>query len=217
MNPPERPGRAAVAALLARDRGTLAVVAALALLAIVFVASSLRAPAVETFVPTPPDPTEVGEALVGPRTVTVDATGTGWRYFDFSHGSVVERPGPTGWDVAFERYRMIVNGGAGFAGRGGALTLAAPFDSVRVLPTEGYAGSTARGDSTNAVLADWYDYGWTSHLLTPKPITYAVRTADGRYAKLEMLGYYCAGAQPGCPTFRYVYQGGGGPDVAPAR
>jgi hypothetical protein len=46
-------------------------------------------------------------------------------------------------------------------------------------------------------------------VLTPKPHVWAVRTADGRYAKLEMLGYYCPGAQPGCPTFRYVYQGDG--------
>jgi len=38
---------------------------------------------------------------------------------------------------------------------------------------------------------------------------WAVRTADGRYAKLEMVGYYCPGARPGCPTFRYVYQGDG--------
>jgi hypothetical protein len=44
---------------------------------------------------------------------------------------------------------------------------------------------------------------------------WAVRTADGRYAKLEMVGYYCPGPQPGCPTFRYVYQGDGTTRVAP--
>ena len=44
-----------------------------------------------------------------------------------------------------------------------------------------------------------------------------VRTADGRYAKLEILGYYCPGAHPGCLTFRYVFQGDGTPLVgAPA-
>jgi hypothetical protein len=30
---------------------------------------------------------------------------------------------------------------------------------------------------------------------------------DGRYAALQILGYYCAEARPGCLTFRYVYQG----------
>jgi hypothetical protein len=46
-------------------------------------------------------------------------------------------------------------------------------------------------------------------VLSPKPHVWAVRTAYGRYAKLEMVGYYCAGARPGCPTFRYVYQSDG--------
>jgi hypothetical protein len=40
-----------------------------------------------------------------------------------------------------------------------------------------------------------------------------VRTTDGRYAKLEILGYYCPGGQPGCLTFRYVFQGDGSPSV----
>jgi hypothetical protein len=38
---------------------------------------------------------------------------------------------------------------------------------------------------------------------------WALRTADGRYVKFEILGYYCPGAQPGCLTIRYVYQGSG--------
>jgi hypothetical protein len=48
---------------------------------------------------------------------------------------------------------------------------------------------------------------------------YAVRTADGRFAKLQVISYYCTGAIPGCLTFRYVYQGAGGPrfETTPAR
>jgi hypothetical protein len=38
---------------------------------------------------------------------------------------------------------------------------------------------------------------------------YAIRTADGRYAKLEIVSYYCPGAVSGCLTFRYAYQGSG--------
>jgi hypothetical protein len=36
-----------------------------------------------------------------------------------------------------------------------------------------------------------------------------VRTADGRFAKMRILSYYCTGATPGCVTFEYVYQGSG--------
>ena len=152
--------------------------------------------------------------MAGPRTVTLDASSPDdWSYFDFSVGSVVAAPGPTEWDLAFRRFRIVSNGGVGFPGQAGALDLGeAPFDSLAAVPGEGYVTSSAR-DSTNAALERWYDYSWTSHVLVPKRRVYAVRTADGRYAKLQILGYYCEGARPGCVTFRYVYQGGGGTDV----
>ena len=119
-------------------------------------------------------------------------------------------PAPGEWDLAFQRFYIVANGGAGFAGRGGLLDLGpVPFDSVKVVPENGYVASEAGRDTTNAATAEWYDYSFTSHLLTPRPRTYAVRTADGRYAKLEVVGYYCPGARPGCLTFRYVYQGDG--------
>ena len=59
-------------------------------------------------------------------------------------------------------------------------------------------------------MAQWYDYSWTSHVLKPKPKVFAVRTADGRYGMFEILSYYCAAAQAGCTTIRYMYQGAGG-------
>ena len=34
----------------------------------------------------------------------------------------------------------------------------------------------------------------------------AARTTAGRFAKMQLLGYYCPGMVGGCPTFRYVYQ-----------
>ncbi len=179
---------------------------------------SFGRPGIETYAPTPPEAYEVGETLVGPVDYTVDATGTGaWRFFDFSRGSVVENPGPRDWDLAFRRFHIIVNGGPGFSGSGGILRLEeTDFEAVRELPEAAYVGTAARRDSVNAAIERWYAYGWTSHLLTPNPEVYAVRTADGRYAKVQLLGYYCPGARPGCPTFRYVYQGAGGRSLAPA-
>lgn len=187
----------------------------LVLVAVVFVGSSLRAPEMATYAPTNVLPVEVGAAMVGPRTVTIDAAGSErWRFFDFSRGSVVERLSPTGWDLAFRRFQIAVNGGAGFAGEGGAVDLGeVVFDSVRSVPVDGYVQATTAKDSVNAAVGRWYDYSWTSHVLTPKANVYAIRTADGRYAKLQIVGYYCEGAVAGCPTFRYVYQGAGGTDV----
>ena len=43
---------------------------------------------------------------------------------------------------------------------------------------------------------------------------YAVRTADGHYAKLEIMSYYCAVVGTACVTFRYAYQGDGSRTLA---
>ena len=190
------------------------VISGLAVAAVVMVATSLRRPEPPSFAPTVAEPEEVEEARVGPVTFTVDSSDPErWIFFDFSRGAVVEAPGPLGWDLAIRRFEIIANGGEGFQGVGGAADLGAvAFDSVRSAPAEGWAVTQARRDSVNEALSGWYDYGFASHLLTPKPRVYAVRTADGRYAKLEILSYYCPGALPGCLTFRYVYQGRGGTD-----
>ena len=185
--------------------------------AVVFVTATVGRPTdVEAFTPTPPDSVEVGARLWGPHTFTVDASDPErWRYFAFSRASVVEEPGPTEWDLAFRRFHVVANGGPGFAGDAGVLALGdVSFDSVTVVPGAGYVQAPSRADSTNAALERWYTYSWTSHLLSSRPTVYAVRTAAGRYAKLQMRGYYCEGARPGCVTFRFVYQGAGGTDVA---
>jgi hypothetical protein len=179
------------------------------------VATTLRAPDVPSYAPTVPAPEEVGARKVGPAVVTVDASdGDEWIYFDFSRGSVVESPTPKEWDLAFQRHRIIVNGGPGFAGEGGVRPLPSThLDSVDTVPDAAYVVNERERDSANPALERWYDYSWTSHVLDPKPVVYAVRTADGRFAKLQILGYYCPGARPGCLTLRYVYQGDGGVDV----
>lgn len=192
--------------------------------ALLLVVASLGRPELATFAPTPAAPAEVGDRLVGPVTYTVDARhAERWVHFDFSRGSVVDDPGPLEWDLAFRRFHVMVNGGPGFAGVGGVRALddaAGPvrLDEVRRAPAEGYESSDPRADSVAPPLARWYRYSWTSHLLTPEPRVYAVRTADGRHALFEVLGYYCAGAEPGCLTFRYRYQGSGAHtfDTSPA-
>jgi hypothetical protein len=186
----------------------------LALAAVVLVSLTLRQPSVVTYPPTPPAPKDVGAALVGPVLYTVDATSAEtWRHFSFGLGSVVDSA--TQWDLAFRRYQIIVNGGPGYGGQGGVLDLGArSFDEVRAVPATGYVPNETRGDPRNPAIASWYEYGFFSHVLKPKPHVWAVRTAAGRYAKLEILGYYCTGGQPGCLTFRYVYQGNGTAQLA---
>jgi hypothetical protein len=173
-------------------------------LAAVLVALTLRPAAVPMYAPTPPAPREAPRALVGPVLYTVDATAPeAWRHFSFRLGSVVEDT-TQGWDLAFRRYAIIAGPGGGILDLGEVR-----FDEVRTVPTEGYRVNEVAGDPRNPAIAGWYDYGFFSHVLSPKPHVWAVRTADGRYAKLEIVAYYCPGAHPGCLTFRYVFQGDG--------
>jgi hypothetical protein len=175
-----------------------------------FVAASVTRPVPPGFAPTPLEPRGRPALLAGPDTVTLDAREDDhWVRFDLGTRAVTAAGQP--WDVAFKRHRLIVNGGTGFHGTGGVVRLDRPFDSVTQAPPEGYTPSRVSpgGDSVNAVLDDWYRYGYLSHLLTPRPGTFVIRTHDGRYAKLAILDYYCPGAEPGCVTLVYTYQGDG--------
>ncbi|MGH7549496.1 MAG: HmuY family protein [Gemmatimonadota bacterium] len=190
-----------------------AIVAALLVGAVLFVAGSLDRPRPPEFAPSVTAPEEVGPRLAEPRLYTIDATREReWSYFDFSRGSRVDDPEPLGWDLAFRRNRIIVNGGEGFPGKAGVVDLGeVPFDRVAAAPPGGYQGTTAGRDSVQPALEEWYDYGFTSHVLEARPRVYAIRTADRRYVKLQVMSYYCPGARGGCVTFRYVYQGDGSP------
>jgi len=211
----KRPMRAA--GVWKTSRAAVVAGAALIAVATTLVALTLRQPTVPTYAPTPPVPREAERGLVGPVQYTVDATASDrWLYFSFRLGSVLEGAGPRDWDLAFRRYQIIANGGPGFEGTAGVLDLGqVSFDAVREVPETGYQVNETRGDPRNPAIAAWYRYGFFSHVLRPKPHVWAVRTADGRYAKLEIVGYYCPGARPGCLTFRYVYQADGSTLVGP--
>ncbi len=191
-------------------RPLLAAVAVLAVAA-ALVALTLRPPHVPTWAPTPPAPREAPRALVGPVVYTVDATAAaGWRAFVFRLGAVVEGPDARAADLLFRRYAIVAGPGAGILDLGEVR-----FDEVRTVPPAGYRANEGAAEPRNPAIAGWYRYGFFTHVLTPRPRVWAVRTADGRYAKLAILGYYCPGPEPGCLTFRYAYQGDGTTAVAP--
>lgn len=189
--------------------------AAFALFVVVLVVSSLARPQVDEFAPSLIQPVEIGDRSVGARLYTVDATAHDrWVYFDFSRGSTVDVATPRSleWDLAFQRHRVISNGGE--TNRVGAAAVAdlgrAAIESAVTIPDDGWVTDERPGDtSRNRLLEEWYDYSWTSHILRPAPRLYAIRTADGRYATLRFVGYYCPGGRPGCVSFVYRYRGDG--------
>lgn len=163
-----------------------------------------------------PEPMEVGEALTGEITYTINASSSEeWVYFDFSKGSTVEvsdRSSPD-WDIGFRRAVIISNSGKSNPnGVGGVAELAGvEFESVKEAPESGYKVDIRKSplETENPAIAKWYNYNFMTHFLKPKNNVYIIRTADGRYAKMQILKYYC-GRAPGCYTIKYVYQGNGG-------
>ena len=189
------------------SRGPILAATIVTAVAVVLVALTLRPPDVPTYPVTRAAPRDAGRALVGPVLVTLDATSAeAWRNFSFRLGAVVDGPG----DLAFMRYAIVAAPGAGIRDLGETT-----LDQVRAVPADGYVANEGAAEPRNPAIASWYTYGFFTHVLGPKPRVWAVRTADGRYAKLEMVGYYCPGPQPGCPTFRYVYQGDGTTRMTP--
>ena len=189
------------------SRAPIVAATVVAAVAVALVALTLRQPDVVTFAPTAPAPHAPSRALVGPVTYTVDATAAdAWRAFSFARGATVDGAG----DLLFRRYAIVAGPGAAVADLG-----AVGFDEARTAPAEGYQANEGRAEPRNPAIAGWYRYGFFSHVLTPRPHVWAVRTAEGRYAKLEILSYYCPGPQPGCLTFRYVFQGDGSRRLAP--
>lgn len=179
------------------------------------VVTSLQRPSLPTYAPSdlPASPSGSGaDSLVPSRVVTLDARDPDeWVRFSFARSGVVDE-GDTDWDLAARRFHLIVNGGERFPGSAGALDMGdVPFDRVDRVPHEGYlATEYSGGEPRHPALQTWYRYSFLSHLLRPEPRTYAIRTVDGRYAKLRLLSYYCPEAEPGCVTFRYAFQGDGG-------
>jgi hypothetical protein len=185
----------------------LAMGGAFVLLLAALLLGSFTKPELPPYSPTAPEPAPVGDSLVGPATYTLDASSTErWRRFDFARNAAVDSGA---WDIAVRRFHLIAAPGGGIADLG-----VVPFDSVRALPVSGYQANTPAPDTTNPAVGKWYDYGMLTHLLTSKHHVYAIRTARGRYAKLELLAYYCREAGTACVTFRYAYQGDGTPRVA---
>lgn len=164
------------------------------------VASALAPRETAVFDPTPPGGNQSGDLPV-PRTdtVTVDARhGRAWQFFDLDRGILLQTPDTAGWDLAFRRFHIIAADGI----RDLETT---DFESSAPVPSAGYQPNVYRSDTLNPAIARWYSYSILTHLLNSRRRIYAIRTSEGRYAKLQVLSYYCTGVQAGCLTFRYHY------------
>jgi hypothetical protein len=156
----------------------------------------------------------VGDAGLSPGVVqyTVDARSRkDWVYFSFRQGTAVSASrDSTDWDLAFRRTDLLTNSGdTNPRARGGAVDLQEIPLADAVVPNQGYLADTTHEDRglENPALHKWYRYDWTTHIITSKEHTYALRTATGEVVLLTLVSYYCDDGSSGCITFRYVNPG----------
>jgi hypothetical protein len=130
------------------------------------------------------------------------------------------------WDLAFAGKIILINGGTSGPGNGGAFVYAGTFDALTSVP----ADSTFRTDNAPTSYAitlgsgkGWYSYDQQSTILTPIPgRVLVIKTANGKYAKVEILNYYKGNTTPLSTasdsikiydsryySFRYTYQADG--------
>ena len=133
----------------------------------------------------------------------------------------------TKWDIAFSSTKILINGGTSGPGIGGAFVHIGSFDTFTSIP----ADSIFKTDNANAASyaiplgsgKAWYTYDGLTTLVSPiAGRVLVIRTATGKYAKIEILNYYKGGVTLASTasvndklfkqryyTFRYTYQSNG--------
>ncbi|HWA35366.1 MAG TPA: HmuY family protein, partial [Cyclobacteriaceae bacterium] len=129
----------------------------------------------------------------------------------------------TKWDIGFNSTNIIVNGGTSGPGQGAGQVVSGIFADITTAPTTGFVQDNKNATPT-AVYAiprgsgnGWYTYNQSTNIVTPTAGKVLVfKTADGKYAKVEILSYYKGSPNPPTATstdryytFRYVYQADG--------
>lgn len=139
---------------------------------------------------------------------TIDARSRkDWAYFNFAQGKAVSTSQENlDWDLAFRRNDILTNGGeTNPEGLGGAVDLGKTPLREATPPADEYLTDVTHEERglENPAVHKWYNYHWTTHTVTSKGHTYAVRTATGDVALLSFVSYYCDDGSSGCVTFQY--------------
>lgn len=145
-------------------------------------------------------------------------------FFSFSSGSIVAHAdsASTKWDLGFNGTTIIVNGGTSGPGNASAQVVSGIFADLATAPTDGYhqdnkAAVPAFYAITKGSGNGWYNYDQATNVISPiAGRVIVIKTADGKYAKMEILSYYKdspiapdASTPDRYYTFRYVYQADG--------
>jgi hypothetical protein len=163
---------------------------------------------------------------ISSQTFEINSTGSNtWKYFSFAANDTVSIADPatsTGWDLAFQRYRIKTNSGLSGKGSGSAansylkgqsgfdaLTSVSDTSTFKVDETVSIAVIQGYQDYiVNPTLYTWFslEFAPQGTQIIPSDYVYVVKTATGKYAKVWFTSYYSATNLSGYVTFQYKYQ-----------
>lgn len=151
-----------------------------------------------------------------------------YTFYSLEKNSIVSNSdsATTKWDLAFNGTKILTNGGTSGVGLGGAFIQVGLFDELKTIS----ADSVFKTDNAPASFAvtfgsgkGWYTYDPIKNLITPLAgRVLVIRTATGKYAKVEIIAYYKGGTTLDATapdtekiskqryyTFRYIFQPNG--------
>lgn len=155
--------------------------------------------------------------------------GTGkYTFFSLERNTIVPNSDSASskWDLAFNGTKILTNSGNSGPGLGGAFIQIGLFDELKTISSDSVF-KTDNGPSSYAVTfgsgRGWYTYDPIRNLVTPLAgRVLVIRTASGKYAKVEIIAYYKGGATLAATapdaekiskqryyTFRFMYQPNG--------
>jgi hypothetical protein len=168
------------------------------------------------------------DTIIGTNSIGQPVGAGRYSFFSLETGQWIPKSdsNSTRWDLAFAGTTLRINNATSGPGAGGAFVFNGTFESLPSVPTD----SVFRIDNhpvsyaiTRGSGRAWYTYDGPTNLLTPIPgRTLVIRTATGKFAKVEILNYYRGGQTPSATApdsiktrdqrffhFRYTYQGNG--------
>ena len=98
------------------------------------------------------------------------------------------------WDIGFRGTTIILNGGVSGPGGATGQIVSGIFDELNNAPADGYASDSESGKAIQGSNG-WYTYTGTTaspnHAILPiAGKILVIKTADGKYVKMEIISYY---------------------------
>ena len=149
--------------------------------------------------------TDTSESSIEDPYYNVNATDyENWVYIDLESQEIFDIASPetdSSWDIGIKRYHFKLNSSIHGAEAVGAILVEdTEYEELLEAPVGEYQVDLPDADEDTIpeyVLAEWYDYDLSTHILTPKESFYIIQNRNNIYFKFRILDYYDSAGTPG--------------------